>query len=263
MHKTVAPKTSIHSRYIYVNLGDPLEIDCIIEAFPKANSYWSKKPLMFNTTMTMLPFQDHYRNSRVIMNKPASSSSSGASAGPLSRWTSVTADRRAISSQRLKLPPDNQENHHVDPTASYTNLHNQLEPVVHQPPVFIQHPHNRIHFRQADYSNQPALSVDDMLAPGATNFAKRNFKFNQDDGSTTSAASGLVSDENETSFSTNANTAQRQPYFTVKPSAINSYTYKLKLIISKMRADYLGEYSCTSSNSMGTSVSSVIVSSKY
>lgn len=41
--KTVAPKVSVQNKYISVSLNEQLELDCLIEAFPKPNSYWSKQ----------------------------------------------------------------------------------------------------------------------------------------------------------------------------------------------------------------------------
>lgn len=52
-------------------------------------------------------------------------------------------------------------------------------------------------------------------------------------------------------------------YVTVKQTAINAYTYKLKISIAKMRPADFGEYICLSSNSMGNSSARVLVKSKF
>lgn len=40
----VAPSVNVNASYLVAKSGDKVQVDCIIEAFPKANSYWSKKP---------------------------------------------------------------------------------------------------------------------------------------------------------------------------------------------------------------------------
>jgi hypothetical protein len=52
-------------------------------------------------------------------------------------------------------------------------------------------------------------------------------------------------------------------YVTVKQTALNPYTYKLRISIAKMRPNDFGEYVCTSSNSMGTSSARVLVKSEF
>jgi len=42
---SVPPKVTTPSKFVSVSLGDPLELDCLIEAFPKGESYWSKQQL--------------------------------------------------------------------------------------------------------------------------------------------------------------------------------------------------------------------------
>lgn len=41
--RAVAPETFVQHKYVSVSVGEPLELHCLIEAFPKANSYWSRR----------------------------------------------------------------------------------------------------------------------------------------------------------------------------------------------------------------------------
>lgn len=57
--------------------------------------------------------------------------------------------------------------------------------------------------------------------------------------------------------------AGSQAFVTVKQTALNSYTYKLRISNAKMRSSDFGEYVCIATNSMGTSSAKVLVKSKF
>lgn len=56
---------------------------------------------------------------------------------------------------------------------------------------------------------------------------------------------------------------RQQTFVTVKQSAVNSYTYRLRLTVARVRPSDLGDYVCIASNSLGTSSARVQVRGKY
>lgn len=155
-----------------MELGQQLQIDCLIEAHPKANSYWSKRAREGASSRQQATSDWH-------------------------RLVEPSLAQRGATSPARKQP--------IDQLAS-------------------GHPHSRPHVRHLQ------------------------------DGDTASVSSRATKLELPT---------EGKAYVTVKQTALNAYTYNLRLTIARVQVEDLGEYSCVASNSMGTSESHVFVASKY
>lgn len=141
-----------------------------------------------------------------------------------------------------------------------------------------QHPHNRIKLRQTR-----EISVNDKKQATVKRKEElsnsENYLFSSDDKAIIGRhrrdlmqLNELTRVASEQNFPSNSienyqsiaqpESSQSKNTISVKQSAINPYTYKLKLVISKTQPEDYGEYSCMASNSMGSSESMVIVTSK-
>ena len=55
----VPPKTSLLNQYISANLGDTIELECIIEAYPKSSNHWAKVPNGGDMALTQILGPDY------------------------------------------------------------------------------------------------------------------------------------------------------------------------------------------------------------
>lgn len=238
---------SLNNKYISVSLGDQLEVDCIIEAFPKANSYWSKKPSSGPTSLEQRK-----------------------GASPASRWYQLMMSNEAdINRGALLLPATEVRRHkpslnRKDPSrrlptnstsadgdggsdddvlAESTSAKKSDGGYREPSAVPYSHRHNRIQFRQTIEQQRRSELADEgnLRKPIQSNGSSEPINTGQ------AAVAG----------SNNINKA----YMTVKQTAINSFTYKLRLTVAQMQADDYGQYSCISTNPLGSSEAHVIVTS--
>lgn len=108
------------------------------------------------------------------------------------------------------------------------------------------HRHNRIQFRQTiEQQRRLALAEDQMPV---LRKPPQSIPSSEPINAAQAAAT-----------SSNINKA----YMSVKQTALNSFTYKLRLTVAQMQADDYGQYSCISTNPLGSSEAHVIVTSKY
>lgn len=106
------------------------------------------------------------------------------------------------------------------------------------------------------------LADDSESDASSANLASANININESGGANEQSAAAAAA-------ATASKAAPPPPppdskaYVTVKQTAINLYTYRLRMTISRMQLEDYGEYSCISSNSMGASESSITVTSAY
>lgn len=250
-----------------MSLGEQLEIDCQIEAFPKANSYWSKKPQIHRSDATRLWSQQQQQltydgDRRALFHKPKQQqlhqmlqddmvvdSSSGimnSSSLPLAlvdgenEMSFIDGDLVVGQQAGLSDKQANNNNHQLM-TAQFSS----------------NHPHNRIQLRQVRrllhgrYRRQ--VGDDESTVTLDTSSYQRPAPIVE-------PLAGSAGAESTTSSP--GQSSSTKAYVTVKQTAINAYTYNLRLTIARMQPDDYGEYSCISTNSMGISESHVIVTSK-
>lgn len=199
-----------------MSLNDQLEVDCQIEAFPKPNSYWSKRSpvqhsrLESNRNWPPLDWDNvhlragnshaiSYRSKQVLLN------------------ANSQLDNPSINYTPSSLEYDDTKRRNQEYEHSGTNLQtNSMR--------FINQPQNKIQFRQVErhLANNRPVGNDPTPSQQSESLA----------------------------------------YVTVKQTAVNSYTYRLKLTIARMRHDDYGEYSCISTNALGSSEAHVIVTGK-
>lgn len=154
-------------------------------------------------------------------------------------------------------------------TTSNNNNHQQqisllqnLKPTIEQQ----EHPHNRIQLRQTILSDAKQSIFDkkdqnDYLPsmPRLNRQYRNSVRFEE---FSKANEQNLPANQIENLQLAQPESSSSKTTVGVKLSAINSYTYKLKLSILKMQPEDYGEYSCISSNSMGNSESLITVTSK-
>lgn len=151
--RSVAPKAFVQNKFVSVSLNDALSIDCFVEAFPRADSFWSRAELIDN---------NRFKKKRLT--------------------NSNNNTNNATSAQRL--------------TAFFTDTKTTSA---------------------SDFSQTTSL----------------NLNFNS--------------------------SADSRSYVTVKQTAVNPYTYKLAISISKVQRSDFGRYLCLASNSLGSAEAQVVV----
>ena len=208
-----------------MSLGDQLEIDCLIEAFPKANSYWSKK-------------SSHRPEFEVETRRLARNGAQRANLAKQPKSQIFLAKQLANN----ELVADDQQLDSLGWTRNRSS-----SPVTRFSWPIEAHPHNRISVRQADHR----LANDGIAAELPTRWPSPVSRDSLD---------GIRRPPRQSA--TNRAFQGSQPLVTVKQTALNSYTYKLHLTIAKLNNDDYGQYTCISSNSMGTSESQVIITSE-
>lgn len=172
-------------------------------------------------------------------------------------------------------PNKQQEGNHDDNQQQQMLLLHHLKPAIDQQ----QHPHNRIKLRQTREISSINDKKQATVKQREENISNNeNYLFSSDKLIIGRHRRGLMqlneltrvafeqnfpanSIENYQSIAQSEG-SQSKNTISVKQTAINPYTYKLKLVISKMQAEDYGEYSCMASNSMGSSESMVVVTSK-
>lgn len=232
-----------------------------------------------------MPLQEHFRRSHATSKQNAAL-----------RWAS-TSERRVFTQQPKQLAQFNSDyssftstnnsqsnsDNPSDKSSLFSEQTRFFDPQSHratsvaadrpQPmPTYLSHPHNRIQFRQADYSklqltssNVPLNFVNKAtnrrLIPLISTVDDETSTFNPPKSSFLSDAKSLPLSPSTTNSGDDLS-GSRPSYFSVKQTAINFYTYKLKLNVARVQSEHFGEYICTSTNLMGRSESSVIVASK-
>lgn len=223
----------------------------MIEAFPKANSYWSKRQEQGGAVH------------RGAVGRRVSRA----------RWYGELvydgADRGALSYRRNQTVYEQTHNPVDDlapPSATTIASYRQSGPdddesgpisVAHLGGDTTERRHTRIHPRQTDVQLIEAeqfggarvehgdrnMDQDDDLGPGQRD--------RQLAGSTVPIGAPIVASAN-----------RKSGQVTVKQTPINPYTYRLRLTIGRVQPDDYGDYVCVSSNSMGNAETHVTVTSK-
>uniref|UniRef100_A0A6G1S8R6 Lachesin n=1 Tax=Aceria tosichella TaxID=561515 RepID=A0A6G1S8R6_9ACAR len=247
------PKVSIPVRTISVNLGEQLDIDCLIEAFPKPTSYWSERQFIEPAR----PFQARLSNSGRGINQ------ANGNELRLRRFGSPSSPRWHQGHKFLMTRGDTGAgtgilygNRHASKLAA--KLSGSTGSIDSGPSSI----DNRPRKRQADGGANSDLDWEEENT--ADNEPYEQLEAHRPDATAPNGLSLSNSDNKEPKLgpkvdSLNTNTNNNKAYVTVKQTALNPYTYKLRISIAKMRPSDLGEYVCTSSNSMGTSSARVLV----
>lgn len=188
----VPPKTSVPSRSYTLSSGAKFEIECTIEAYPKANSFWFRKPerrqkltqksfsiLSTTTTTTTIKSNDRLAASGAVLSRATSPTSSS------------LVEEGFFETTNLEQPNSNVE-------LIYPVWENTTAKVF-----------------------QPLKEPDIETLPNPKSL--------------------LVA---------------------VRQTAVNPFTYKLKLTFVKISAEDYGEYTCYSMNAVGNSSSSFTIVSK-
>lgn len=239
----VPPKTSVQNKHVPVNLGDQLVLECLIEAFPKPNSYWSK-------------------SSSVSISKQVGHRADMIRSAQSHRIPPTFEAGGAILASQIMLPnsslPTFESNSHQNPilgSKQQPDNNNQQS----QLSVMLKHPHNRIQFIVDDIDNQHRSRQKNGFVDvsRATTMIGRSYRTQQTIGD---------SDRHQQSAAAAAANSSEQAtkaYVAVKQTAVNPYTYKLKLTIDRMQPDDYGKYTCVATNPLGTYQSTVMVTSKF
>ena len=190
-HKAAAPTNSLQT-----SLGEQLEVSCLIEAFPKPNTYWTKS-----------------RRKSAVAAPEEGGEEVAAADGEEERPAAF--ERRAILRPRLETGAE----------------------LIFEPP------------REA-YQQLYALN----------NNSQHNRRFAEDRRHATEG--NFLAGEDSQKHNWRRRAEPTRGSVSVKQTAVNSYTYKLTMIIARTQPDDFGEYVCVASNSIGTAEARVLVKSK-
>lgn len=310
--QTVPPKVSVKSKYISVSLGEQLDIDCIVEAFPKPTNYWSRKPAIRSDTSVAALSISHRNNNGFITEAASLPFGSTATTVPkrkqMAIYEQVTATQMDDNNGQFVTmethpstvwsdTPANQsngfasssmpnserltgstgidtENDNLDDTISEPSpmslkqsarqynidynfndnfrriRHNSYPPSTSETPISRHNFQRRLKLRQVVVPMMINSDLDSSLL-GASTSSTSNGAF----ASETGATNGNINNSNNSNNLTSA-------YVTVKQTALNAYTYKLRLSIARVQPDDFGGYVCISSNSLGTSQEYTFVTRK-
>jgi hypothetical protein len=273
----VAPKVYIPAKSVSVSPGEQLEIDCLIEAFPKPTSYWSERQFIRPTALA---------RARPPLNGNAAAANQADELRlqpfglPSSRWHQ---GNKFLMVRAPQPPPPPQSaaasggssSHNKRPSSRPNNKLNAAHAIVSAQSMADHWQTWRPKRRQIDSSDDSdgwteetpddnehgeQMGTDRHEAPPSNSSSVITF----DGASPNKQPTGSSQDEPTTaSASIQPPDGLNKAYVTVKQTAINPYTYKLKISIAKMRPIDFGEYVCIASNSMGTSSARVLVKSEY
>lgn len=154
----------------------------------------------------------------------------------------------------------NKQEEHFKTTLSNNNhnqqqlsLLQQFKPTIEQQ----ERPHNRIQLRQTKSSEANQITSDNndhLFSIPIPRQSRHSLQLNEQN---------LPANQIENfQLKTQPESSPSKASVSVKQSAVNSYTYKLKLTVSKTQPEDYGEYSCIASNSIGNSESMITVTSK-
>lgn len=232
-------------------MGQELEIDCIIEAFPKANSYWSKKPLPddrghWGDRARWLHTNGNagratlYRAKQILQPNPIDESDD-TSIGPIDK---VVSPNKSPASIIGKIEEDKQQQSVADQSTSvgqiaYPSRHDQL-----------------------GSSNVDVMMVDDNKKNLISSFGG-NFRSAAPIMHTSTQQDRTLGLDRASTPSSSSPASTSKAYVTVRQTPLNTFTYRLRLSIARVQLEDYGEYTCISTNSMGTSESMIMVTSKF
>ena len=234
-----------------MSLGDQLEIDCLIEAFPKANSYWSKKQLSQSGAL-----------------RAGGSVAVGGELAP-ARWQSLLAprpaDRRALSYRRNKsiyeqvnemssaarpiAPPE--AGSMVGPAGRGFDPGGSMGPLELQDTGLGQKESDR------------HLSVGGGPEPARRQVHDEHEGDELDQGAEEELSSRNPTGSEGPAGEEEATSGSRGALVSVKQTLAGPYSHRLRLTIGRMHHEDYGQYSCISSNSMGSAEGHVIVTSEF
>lgn len=278
---------SVKSKYISVSLGEQLDIDCFIEAFPKPTNYWSRKPAPrsdLSSSQNNDGFVIKNSNDNNISNERADQHPRAPKRKQMAIYEQVTTQQpqitdngfitvlpdskmmmagTSLSDNSDKLVGGNSLGHEfVTSVASNRNLRQQYnsDKDTHKDKTqhrkqHIDYPSNEIvrhdFQRRLKLKRQVVMPlIESNLEPGRGIIPSPSDIDNSMSLDHSSSSKSPV-DNNLTSA-----------YVTVKQTATNSYTYKLRLTIDRVQAEDFGGYICISSNPLGTSQEYTFVTSK-
>lgn len=241
-----------------------MEIECLIEAFPKPRSHWAKRSP--SSALHLPPprgASGAARWSRLL--------GAGEQSAPSLQVSELTPvpSQWTVASTSENLTSDSITSIHV-PTGYWwltgrvqkrRSLQGDLEPEEDFSERETEGDVSSTEFR----TNLAAASYRQLSSPldlGEESNVTPSFK-----SLTSDSRNSEKQDEEEKepqsqavrSVTTSTNT---RAYVTVKQTALNSYTYLLKMSISRMHLEDFGQYTCVASNAMGESESSIAITSK-
>ena len=272
------PKVSIeHAEpggIVYANLGDQVELNCLIEAFPKPTIYWSGRQLGAPGSESM--------SSRLGRVAPPRSGSLGP------RWYLGMDQHRAIWTKRKQSLEAHGSRQYLDSGATRAALalgqRQRRSPVDKSSDGASSDLASAFNISiitttstDSDKADDGGQDSDDArqneLIDGETVLKSVNGQLVNADEAATAAERNLDHQRGRVAATGSVQQAARilspkgspgslSGPVTVSQTAQNAYTYKLKMTIAKVRASYYGEYICIATNSMGTASARVQVRGK-
>lgn len=244
-------------------MGDQLEIDCLIEAFPKPTNYWSRKPAPTRSNDAAVISTGDYDNAasepsspprpagprvpkrkqmaiyeQVTTQQPQISDNGFITAQPTTAVGAASlsgSDKLldAAEAAPLAKSPRQQQQYIFDKDTHKDNARHRKQHINYPSNELIRH----------DFQRRLRLKRRQVVMP--------IFSSDLDSAAESESVAPVDGGGNITSA-----------YVTVKQTAMNSYTYRLRLTIDRVQADDFGGYVCISSNALGSSQEYLSVTSK-
>lgn len=167
--QTVPPKTSVQNKFLSVHLGEKVEIECSIEAFPMPNAYWTKRsPNQLNRGDRWSQLQTHHR----LQSAGAISYHASDLLVPIEPSTSSSIDKDIAVSQSSRDVAELES-----PTRE--SLNKPDDDIRHT--TLLGHPHNnRIRYRQAMDKMRPnfdkTIANKERITVGQVSLNSYSFK---------------------------------------------------------------------------------------
>lgn len=323
MQHPVPPKVSVKSKYISVSLGEQLDIDCLVEAFPKPTNYWSRKPAIKTDTSVAVAAaaalsmstrnnngfinNDHDDESLTLSHRSAATMPKRKQMAIYEQVTAAQMDdnngqlitmptrastpetthllRNVATFAKSSMPSrdglvvehsednasaaDDNNNNDSDKDKTNNSLYQRQSVREYNIDNNFNDNFRRIRHNSYTPSNsesstsrhnfQQRLKLRQVVMPMMINSDLDSGLLEAPTTTTTVTALSAT----ETGASNGSNENLTSAYVTVKQTAVNAYTYKLRLSIARVQPDDFGGYVCISSNSLGASQEYTFVTRKY
>lgn len=260
---------STQNKFVSISLGEQLDLDCSIESFPRAKSYWSKQAPPATLAMAATnkhPLRSslpagvalHHRSRLFMQSWPPKLTSLGATnvssstilAPPRSSATANLSQRYLDLTGRerrsLELDASGQANKNLDKHRTMTTTND------------IEASYFAAQRQNEQYHHHTNQLVNDVIS-ASVNSGQEVGDNEVDDDALEANGDNASNGNQENNASSATNTKQT---FTLKQTPINPYTYNSRLTIAQMRPNDFGEYICHANNVLGSSETRVIVTSK-
>lgn len=206
-------------------MGDELEVDCLIDAYPKPNVYWTKRSLGSASPQSQLPLSFHSRHSSTTL-----------------RQLAHLEPRKGQNLAEHRIQIENNKN----------SLHYKLS--IDRP---ISNPSNA-----GSKSNRILNTNQEATSMG--NNSENNYSDNdRSDYFQMNAQPTTTWLQNNANYAHSAIPSAIKSPISVKHSTIDPYTYKLTMTIKLLKYSDFGVYTCIAINSLGQSDASVIINCKF